>query len=121
MAARMSAEQSVREAIWAAIYNNTSPADQFDAVLAAVPGEGEVWVVDVSAEGPEGGDYDGWQFVHASREGAVGRLVEKLVEYGLGDVEPFGSATADDGSMAGEYEADGRSVSYGVHRMPVEP
>lgn len=87
--------------------------------LLAQPGE--VWVLDVEAEGPEGGDYDGWQSVHASRESAIGRLVEKLVEYGLGDVEPQGSATADNGSISGDYEVGGVSVSYGVHRMPVEP
>ncbi|AYR01104.1 hypothetical protein SEA_LEMOND_39 [Mycobacterium phage LeMond] len=81
----------------------------------------EVWVLDVEATGPEGGDYDGWQSVHASREGAIGRLVDKLVEYGLGDVEPQGSATADNGSMAGDYAVNGVEVSYGVHRMPVEP
>ncbi|UTN93230.1 hypothetical protein SEA_SYRA333_39 [Mycobacterium phage Syra333] len=87
----------------------------------SAPVGSEVWVLDVSCEGPEGGDYDGWQSVHAGRDGAIGRLVEKLVEYGLGDVEPQGSATADNGSLAGDYEVDGKSVSYGVHRMPVEP
>ncbi|ASR85338.1 hypothetical protein SEA_TIERRA_39 [Mycobacterium phage Tierra] len=98
-------------------------ADAGRAMAAAIDGllAADVWVLDVSCEGPEGGDYDGWQSVHAGRDGAIGRLVEKLVEYGLGDVEPQGSAIAENGSMAGDYEVDGKSVSYGVHRMPVEP
>ncbi|QFP94826.1 hypothetical protein SEA_MARSHAWN_40 [Mycobacterium phage Marshawn] len=83
----------------------------------------EVWVLDVSIEGPEPGDYAGWQSVHASRAGALGRLAERLVESIEfdGDVETLASVTADNGSMAADFDADGVSVSYGVHRMPVEP
>ncbi|AIW03024.1 hypothetical protein MURUCUTUMBU_37 [Mycobacterium phage Murucutumbu] len=116
---------SARDAIWSAIYDNHSPADQFEAVLAAVAAsEREVWVLDVSVEGPEAGDYDGWQSVHASRDGALGGLIDKLAEHGVdlgADVETVASAAADNGSLAGDFAVGDLAVSYGVHLMPVEP
>lgn len=84
----------------------------------------EVWILDFSAEGPEPGDYDGWQSVHASREGASDKLIERFIDAAVQPPGPLDviSATADNGSYAGEFETDdGVSVSYGVHRMPVEP
>ncbi|AEK07997.1 hypothetical protein ANAYA_38 [Mycobacterium phage Anaya] len=94
------------------------------APVSAAPVGSEVWVLDLTIEGPEGGDYDGWQSVHASREGAftvmLGKLVEHGVEFGA-DVETLASAAADNGSMAGDFAIDEVAVSYGVHLMPVEP
>ncbi|ASR86870.1 hypothetical protein SEA_JARVI_37 [Mycobacterium phage Jarvi] len=115
------------DAIWSAIYDNHSPAAQYEAVLAAVAAgerEREVWVLDLTIEGPEGGDYDGWQSVHASREGALGFMLDKLGEHGVSlgaDVDTIASAAADNGSLAGDFAIDELAVSYGVHLMPVEP
>ncbi|UVD40995.1 hypothetical protein [Mycobacterium phage Kashi_RDG1] len=84
----------------------------------------EVWVLDVTVEGPETGDYDGWQSVHASRDGALGKLIDKLAEHGVdlgADVETVASAAADNGSLAGDFAVGELAVSYGVHLMPVEP
>ncbi|ADL71383.1 hypothetical protein CRIMD_37 [Mycobacterium phage CrimD] len=94
------------------------------APVTAAPVGSEVWVLDVSIEGPEAGDYDGWQSVHASREGALGALLDKLGEHGVGlgaDVDTIASAAADNGSLAGDFAIDELAVSYGVHLMPVEP
>ncbi|ASR85239.1 hypothetical protein I5H06_gp65 [Mycobacterium phage SirPhilip] len=91
--------------------------------MGAAPVGSEVWVLDLKIEGPEGGDFDGWQSVHASREGAFGALLDRLGEHGVSfgdDVETLASAAADNGSMAGDFAIEDVAVSYGVHRMPVE-
>ncbi|AAD17606.1 hypothetical protein TM4_39 [Mycobacterium phage TM4] len=82
----------------------------------------EVWVLDFEAEGPEPGDYVGYQSVHRTRDGASNRLLERLadVDVDVAEVEALGGAQADDGSYAGELDADGMTISYGVHRMPIE-
>ncbi|ASZ72665.1 hypothetical protein SEA_APOCALYPSE_38 [Mycobacterium phage Apocalypse] len=92
--------------------------------MSAAPVGSEVWVLDLTIEGPEGGDYDGWQSVHASREGALGLMLDKLGEHGVSlgaDVDTIASAAADNGSLAGDFAIDELAVSYGVHLMPVEP
>lgn len=81
----------------------------------------EVWLVEIDAEGPEGGDYDGWRFVHASREGGMRRLAEQLKErHDIGEVVP--DAIADNGSMTGTtFTSDGWTVEWGLQWAPVEP
>ncbi|WNM68979.1 hypothetical protein SEA_TRIBLETROUBLE_38 [Mycobacterium Phage TribleTrouble] len=113
-----------RDAIFNAIYDNTSPADQFTAVLAALPVPAEVWILDLVLDGPEGGDIWAWRSVHASREGAVGVLLDKLGENGIafgGDVDEIASVQKDDGSVAGDFMADDVKVGYGVQRDEVAP
>ncbi|MFA4083705.1 hypothetical protein ONA92_18575 [Mycobacteroides salmoniphilum] len=81
-------------------------------------------MLDLSIEGPEGGVYAGWQSVHASREGALGKLIDCLAEAGIdldGDIESLASVAADNGSLAGDFASGDRTVSYGIHRMPIEP
>jgi hypothetical protein len=82
---------------------------------------GEVWLVVIDAEGPEAGDYDGWWFAHASREGGLRRLAEKLKEqYDIDEVIP--DATADNGSMAGTDKTDdGWTVEWMLQWTSVEP
>lgn len=85
---------------------------------------GKVWVLDFSAEGPEPGDYTGYQSVHATRDGAGNRLLDYLIELGLAypgaNGEAMATAKADDGSYAADLEIAGVTISYGVHYMPVE-
>lgn len=91
----------------------------------------EVWVLDFEANGPEGGDYDGWQSVHATKLSAIRRIITKLAEHGVGfaDLKSGESGTlvtahnrADNGSEAVDLLLpDGTEIGYGVHRMPVEP
>lgn len=87
----------------------------------------EVWTVEFEATGPEPGDYEGWTSIHASRTGAGDRLVERFV--GAGVPVPLAylrhsRCNADNGSYAGDFEAavpaGSITVSYGVHRMPIE-
>lgn len=80
----------------------------------------EVWLVEIDANGPVGGDYDGWRFVHASREGGLRRLAEMLKEqYGIDEVIP--NATADNGSITGVSEGDAWTVQWSLQWTPVEP
>jgi hypothetical protein len=83
----------------------------------------EVWVLDFEATGPEGGDYTGHQSVHHTPEGADARLQEQLRDLGvdIDSAEVIASARADNGSFTADLEVDGMEISYGVHRMPVEP
>lgn len=90
--------------------------------LLAQPGE--VWVLDVSVEGPEGGDYDGLRTVHLSREGAFRTLLDKLAEHGVSfgdDVELLATSAAENGSMAGDFAIDEIAVSYGVQLAQIRP
>ncbi|UVD40894.1 hypothetical protein [Mycobacterium phage Kashi_VT1] len=92
--------------------------------MTAAPVGSEVWVLDLTIEGPGEGDYEGWQSIHAGRDGALGRLIDKLGERGVdlgADVDTIASAAADNGSLAGDFAIDELAVSYGVHLMPVEP
>jgi hypothetical protein len=78
------------------------------------------------ATGPDGGDYDGWTSVHASRDGAVLRVFDKIAELGADprgdDVAVIAANDADNGSTSADLEtANGWKISYGVHVMPVEP
>lgn len=98
-------------------------------------GLNQVWVLDFEAKGPEPGDYVGYRSVHATREGATTRLRDQLVarpgEVDPADLDALGITKAADsclepitedfGSFAGDFELDGVTISYGVHRMPVEP
>lgn len=84
----------------------------------------EVWVVDFSVSGPEHGDYDGWQSVHASRQGAINRLYERFIDVVVWAPGPFTviGAQCENGGFANDFDTgDGIEVSYAVHRMPVEP
>lgn len=78
-----------------------------------------VWVLDFTAEGPEPGDYTGYQTVHATREGALRRLQTWLL--GFTPLEVIARADADNGSVTADLESgDGTKISYGIHNMPVE-
>ncbi|QAX95577.1 hypothetical protein I5H03_gp069 [Mycobacterium phage Nibb] len=84
----------------------------------------EVWVLDVSIEGPEGGDYDGLRTVHLTREGAFRTLLDKLAEHGVSfgdDVETLATSAAENGSLAGDFAVDEIAVSYGVQLAQLRP
>lgn len=86
----------------------------------------EVWVLDFEAADDDGSEFDGWRSVHASRDGATARLVDRLHAIGIdiGRTSPAdlgGVVHADNGSYAGDVDICGVAVSYGVHRMPIEP
>lgn len=86
---------------------------------------GEVWVLDFEAEGPEAGDYDGWQSVHATPDGATNRFNERLREH-VDVTEPaedYNRTSAEDGSWSLEmnYRLGSIKISASLHRMPVEP
>lgn len=84
----------------------------------------KVWTLTFDAEGPEGGDYDGLRSVHATKELALLRLFDKVAELGVDprspEVQVIASADSEDGSTAGDLEANGWKISYGVHLSPVE-
>lgn len=106
------------------------------AAIFPTPAPAEVWVMDMTAEWDA--DYVGWQSVHATRAGALRRLRERLDAAGLpvypelttptfppaftpgGADRWLAYARADDGSMSGDFEANGAAVSVAIHRMPVE-
>lgn len=91
-----------------------------------------VWVLDFSADGPEGGNYDGWQSVHSGKLGAIRRIVELLKPHGVDFADLSGDdgtgselvvahCRADNGSESVDLKlADGTEISYAVHKMPVE-
>ena len=82
----------------------------------------DVWVLDFDAEGPEASDFAGYRSVHASRDGAVNRLMEHMAGLGidLSHGQTLAAATADNGSYSADVVIEGVEISYGVHRVPVE-
>lgn len=79
----------------------------------------EVWLVEIDATGPEGGDYWGCVHAHATRDGGLCRLAEELKgQFGIDAISP--DATADNGSMTGSIETDdGWTVEWGLQWTPV--
>lgn len=81
----------------------------------------EVWLVEIDAKGPEGGDYWGCRHIHAARDNAVRMLVgEMQLEFGIQEFKP--DATTDNGSETGTVEtADGWTVEWSLQWAPVKP
>ena len=85
-----------------------------------------VWTLSASADGPEGGDWDGVSSVHATRKGAELAAFDFI--YSLGVDPRDKSATLvtahhkDKRQTCVELEtSNGWTAHYGVHRMEVKP
>lgn len=81
-----------------------------------------VWVLTFKTTGGNGNV--SYQSVHTTRGGATIRLLEHLSEIGADLSQPraemIAQAHGDDGSYDMDWVIDGKTISYGVHTMPVE-
>ena len=90
-----------------------------------------VWVFNAEAEGPEGGDYDGVQSVHATRKSAELALFDFV--HGLGvdprdpdattaDTQTYKDDRGDVWQICGDVDTiTGWSAHYGIRQTEVRP